>query len=129
MFEISWSELLILGVVTLIFVGPKELPALFRTLGKYVGAIKRHASEFRVQFDDAMREVELESMRKEVESMQTSINDEVMRAKSSLDGAANFSTEPSTPAAPQSALQAAPEASVSEADAMPPMPAPPSQRT
>ena len=41
MFEISWSELLILAVVVLIFVGPKDLPVFFNTLGKYAGALRR----------------------------------------------------------------------------------------
>ena len=87
MFDISWSELLILGIVTLVFVGPKELPALMRTLGKYAGMVRRHATEFKSQFDAAMREAELESMREEVEKMQTSINSEVMSAKTSIDDA------------------------------------------
>jgi sec-independent protein translocase protein TatB len=87
MFEISWSELLILGIVTLVFVGPKELPVFLRTLGRYAGMVRRHANEFKAQFDAAMREAELESMRKEVEQMQASINSEVMTAKTSLDEA------------------------------------------
>ena len=82
MFEISWSELLILGIVTLIFVGPKELPVFLRTLGRYAGSIKRQANEFRAQFDEAMREAELDSVKKEFESMQASVNAEVMNTKS-----------------------------------------------
>src|ERR1700761_8768552 len=87
MFDISWSELLILGIVTLIFVGPKELPVFLRTLGRYAGVVRRHANEFKAQFDAAMREAELDAMRKEVEHMQTSINSEVMKAKTSINEA------------------------------------------
>ena len=87
MFDISWSELLILGIVTLVFVGPKELPVLMRTLGRYAGVVRRHANEFKSQFDAAMREAELDSMRQEVDKMQTSINSDVMRAKAQLDDA------------------------------------------
>lgn len=87
MFEISWSELLILAIVTLIFVGPKDLPVFLRTIGKYAGAMKRQASEIRAQFDVAMREVELDAMKKEVDSMQSAVNAEVMGAKSSLQEA------------------------------------------
>ena len=47
MFEISWSELLILAVVTLLFVGPKDLPIFLRTIGRYAGAPRRQAAEFR----------------------------------------------------------------------------------
>ncbi len=91
MFEISWSELLILAIVTLVFVGPKDLPVFLRTLGKYAGAIRRHASEIRSQFDEAMREAELDAMRKEVESLQTSVNAEVMGAQQSINDAAQSS--------------------------------------
>ncbi|MGQ0457677.1 MAG: Sec-independent protein translocase protein TatB [Hyphomicrobium sp.] len=122
MFEISWSELLILGIVTLIFVGPKELPVFLRTLGRYAGALKRHASDFRAQFDAAMREAELETMQKEVESMQASVNAEVMRAKTSFADAA----APPTDAAAPPPKSAPPEAAVRDYELpMPPMPAVP----
>ncbi|MBU1210639.1 MAG: Sec-independent protein translocase protein TatB [Alphaproteobacteria bacterium] len=66
MFDIGWSELLILGVIALIVVGPKDLPVLLRTLGKYLGVIRRQASEFRTQFDEALRETELDQIRKDM---------------------------------------------------------------
>lgn len=88
MFDISFSELLILGIVTLIFVGPKELPVFMRTLGKYAGMLRRQAAEFRSHFDAAMREAELDGMRQEVEAMQSKINSEVMAVKQSIHDAA-----------------------------------------
>lgn len=126
MFEISWSELLILGIVTLVFVGPKELPVFLRTLGKYAGAVRRHANEFKGQFDAAMREAELQSMRKEVEEMQASINSEVMQAKTSIDEAgtaAKVDALPagSTPQTDQTTGNSSPSQPV------PPMPATPRQ--
>lgn len=87
MFEISWSELLILAVVTLLFVGPKELPVFLRTIGRYAGTVRRHATEFRAQFDAAMREAELDTMKKEMESMQASVNAEVMSATKTFEEA------------------------------------------
>ena len=87
MFEISWSELLILAVVTLLFVGPKELPVFLRTIGRYAGTVRRHATEFRAQFDAAMREAELDTMKKEMESMQASVNAEVMSATKTFEDA------------------------------------------
>ncbi len=104
MFEISWSELLILAVVTLLFVGPKELPVFLRTIGRYAGTVRRHATEFRAQFDAAMREAELDSMKKEMESMQASVNAEVMSATKSFEeagAAAKF--DPSSITTPVSA--------------------------
>ncbi len=133
MFDISWSELLILGIVTLIFVGPKELPVFMRTLGRYAGVVRRHANEFKGQFDAAMREAELDSMRKEVEQMQSSINSEVMKAKASIhDASATTHSDPNAstpPAASSSPPPAAPAETPLETPlltpAEPPRPAPP----
>lgn len=69
MFDLTSSKLLLLGIVALIVIGPKDLPVLLRTIGKYVGIIKRQASEFRAQFEDAIRESELDQLKKDVESM------------------------------------------------------------
>ncbi|MFM9846806.1 MAG: Sec-independent protein translocase protein TatB [Hyphomicrobiaceae bacterium] len=69
MFDITSSKLLLLGIVALIVIGPKDLPVLLRTIGKYVGIIKRQAAEFRSQFDEAVRESELDQLKKDVESM------------------------------------------------------------
>ncbi|MEQ1672739.1 MAG: Sec-independent protein translocase protein TatB [Hyphomicrobium sp.] len=128
MFEISWSELLILGIVTLIFVGPKELPVFLRTLGRYAGSIKRQANEFRAQFDDAMRVAELDSMKKEMEAMQASVNAEVMSATRALDDVSkttNIAQPAVTPPAPAPAIAASAPRALEPALPMPPMPAPP----
>ena len=69
MFDITSSKLLILGIVALLVIGPKDLPALLRTIGKYIGIIKRQAAEFRAQFDEAMRESELADLKRDVESL------------------------------------------------------------
>lgn len=80
MFDVSWSELLILAIVTLIFVGPKELPVFLGTLGRYAGMVRKQASDFRRHFDDAMREAELDQMQKDVEALTRDVNDNVMQA-------------------------------------------------
>ena len=85
MFDISWSELLILGIVTLVFVGPKELPVFLRTIGKYVGMIKRQAGEFREQFDTAMREAEFQQIRKDVMNVKTDVESTVRDAGRSVE--------------------------------------------
>jgi sec-independent protein translocase protein TatB len=69
MFDITSSKLLILAIVALIVVGPKDLPILLRTVGKYLGIIRRHANEFRAQLDEAIREAELHELKKEFESV------------------------------------------------------------
>lgn len=80
MFDISWSELLILAVVTLIFVGPKELPKFLATIGRYVGAVRRHANDFRQVFDQAMREAEVDQMRRDVESVRDDVKQSIRDA-------------------------------------------------
>jgi len=71
MFDIGWSELLLIGIVALIAIGPKELPGALRTLGQWMGKVWRMASEFQNQFHEAMREAELADLKKEVDEMAT----------------------------------------------------------
>ena len=103
MFEISWSELLILAVVTLLFVGPKELPVFLRTIGRYAGMMRRQAAEFKSHFDTAMREAELSHMKEEMEKMQASVNAEVMGAERAFKDASAASTIVAPTAASQPA--------------------------
>ena len=63
MFDIGWTEILIIAVVAIIVVGPKDLPRMLRSLGRYAGQLRRTAGEFRAQFDDAIRESELDELR------------------------------------------------------------------
>jgi sec-independent protein translocase protein TatB len=69
MFDIGWSELLLIGIVALIAIGPKELPGALRTLGQWMSKVRRMASEFQNQFHEAMREAELADLKKEVDEM------------------------------------------------------------
>jgi sec-independent protein translocase protein TatB len=69
MFDIGWSELLLIGVVALIVIGPKELPGVLRTLGQWMTKVRRMANEFQNQFQDAIREAELAELKKEVDDM------------------------------------------------------------
>jgi sec-independent protein translocase protein TatB len=82
MFEINWSELLILAVVTLICVGPKDLPKFLNTMGRYAGMVRRQAAEFRAQFDEAMRQAELDALKKEVNEVRADIETSVRDAQS-----------------------------------------------
>lgn len=66
MFDIAWSEFLVVAVVALVVVGPKDLPALLRTVGKTVASLRRMAGEFQTQFNDAMREAELDGLKNEI---------------------------------------------------------------
>ncbi len=62
MLDLGWSELLIIGVVALIVVGPKDLPKMLRTLGQYAGRAKSIAREFQRSMDDAARQADIEEL-------------------------------------------------------------------
>ncbi|HWW46751.1 MAG TPA: Sec-independent protein translocase protein TatB [Xanthobacteraceae bacterium] len=64
MFDIGWSELVVIAVVALIAIGPKELPGVLRMVGQWMGKMRRMASEFQGQFNEAMREAEMADLKK-----------------------------------------------------------------
>jgi sec-independent protein translocase protein TatB len=74
MFDIGWSELVVIGVVALIVIGPKELPGMLRTIGGAIAKVRRMAGEFQSQFNEAMREAELDEARKAVDGVSQSAN-------------------------------------------------------
>jgi sec-independent protein translocase protein TatB len=67
--EIGATELLVIAVVALIVVGPKDLPLMLRKLGQFMAKLRGMASEFRASFDEMARQSELDELRKEVEAM------------------------------------------------------------
>jgi len=75
MFDIGWGELVVIGIVALIAIGPKELPTVLRTLGQYMAKIRRMASEFQGQFQEALREAEMADLKKQAEDLKTSVSD------------------------------------------------------
>jgi sec-independent protein translocase protein TatB len=64
MFDIGWSELVLIGVVALIAIGPKELPGVLRMVGQWMGKARKMAAEFQGQFQEAMREAEMADLKK-----------------------------------------------------------------
>lgn len=131
MFEISWSELLILAVVVLIFVGPKDLPVFFNTLGKYMGALRRQANEFKRHFDDAMREAEMDNLRKELDGMreefakstseaERAVSDTIKTADAAVKSAPSTTQTPALNPPPEKLELPAPDpADVAETAALP----------
>ena len=69
--DVGIGEYLVIAVVALIVVGPKDLPVLLRKLGQWVAKMRNMASEFRASFDEMARQSELDDLRKEVEAMRT----------------------------------------------------------
>lgn len=69
MLDIGWSELLVVGVVALIVVGPKDLPILFRRMGEFTGQAKRMAREFTRAMDQAADEAGVKDIQKDLRKM------------------------------------------------------------
>ena len=69
MFDMSWGEVMVIGAVALIVIGPKDLPKALRTVGHMTGKIRRMAAEFQGQFNEAMREAELDDVKQQLQGM------------------------------------------------------------
>ncbi|PZU23763.1 MAG: twin-arginine translocase subunit TatB [Shinella sp.] len=70
MLDIGWTELLVIAIVLIVVVGPKDLPPMIRAFGKTMASLRRMAGEFRTQFDDALREADLDDVRKTIADAQ-----------------------------------------------------------
>ncbi|MFT4955880.1 MAG: sec-independent protein translocase protein TatB [Brevundimonas sp.] len=69
--SIGATEVLLIGIILLIFVGPKDLPLLMRRVGQFMGKARGMAADFRASFDEMARQSELDELRKEVEALRT----------------------------------------------------------
>jgi sec-independent protein translocase protein TatB len=69
MFDIGWSELLVIGIVALVVIGPKDLPQAFRIVGQWVAKARAMAREFQGHVDELMRESEVDEMKREFQQM------------------------------------------------------------
>src|SRR5262245_5393510 len=85
MFDITSSKLLLLAIVALLVIGPKDFPILLRTIGKYIGIIRGHAKEFRAQFDEAMRDSELGQIKKDMEKIGRETEESLTATKQSME--------------------------------------------
>jgi sec-independent protein translocase protein TatB len=68
MFDFSWGELILIGAVALIVIGPKELPGVLRAIGQWTTKIRRMAAEFQSQFQEAMREADMADLKREIDT-------------------------------------------------------------
>jgi len=69
MFDVGWPELLVIAVVMIVVVGPKDLPRMLRTFGKTTAKFRSMAGDFRRQFDQALREAELDDLKSAVDTV------------------------------------------------------------
>jgi len=138
MFDIGWSELLVIGMLALIVVGPKELPGLLRTIGQYVGKARSVAREFQRSMDEAAREAdigalkELRDAKRDLDSMtRIDFAEQARRSSASVTGTKPASASPTgaAPAAASSGSTAATPASAGPAPAAVPAPSTPEPAT
>jgi sec-independent protein translocase protein TatB len=122
MFDISWSEFLLIGIVALVVIGPKELPAVMRTLGQWTRKVRSMAADFQNQFQEAMREAEMTDLKKQVDDMARDVAD-FDPLKGVRDDIANVGSEM------QQSLSAPAEQTpaVADASAEAALPAPPAE--
>lgn len=66
MFDIGWTELLLIAVVAIVVIGPKDLPRAMRTVGQWTTKMRRMAGDFQRQFNEAVREAELDDVKNQV---------------------------------------------------------------
>src|SRR4051812_28289431 len=132
MFDFSWGEVLVIGGVALIVIGPKDLPKALRTVGQMTSKVRRMAGEFQAQFNEAMREAELDEVRKDLQGLNTSvaaatatgfnpiqtIRDEIKGAVESTGGKPTDASPP----APQPSAEPVSVAAVAPAMPMPDLP-------
>lgn len=69
MFNFGWGEILLIGIVALIAIGPKELPTVLRSVGQMLAKVRRMASEFQGQFQEAIREADIADLKKQAEDI------------------------------------------------------------
>ena len=73
MLDMSWGEVMLIGGVALIVIGPKDLPKALRTVGQITSKLRRMAGEFQMQFNEAIREAELDEVRREVDGIRNTV--------------------------------------------------------
>ena len=123
MFDLSWSEILVIGTAAIIFIGPKELPGALRTAGQWMAKARSLAREFQNSVDDMIRESELEKIKSEVDKLGST--DLQRHIEQTVDPEGEISRALNTPAISLDEPQAV-EAPMPSASAAPAPPADPS---
>ena len=102
MFDFDTGKLVVIGIVALVVIGPKELPRVLRTVGQTVGKVRRMAGEFQSQFMEAMREAEMADVKEEMGKIAESAKidvafDPVRTIRDQISGAIHGETTPTPP--------------------------------
>jgi sec-independent protein translocase protein TatB len=95
MIDLSWSHILIVLVVALVVVGPKDLPRLMHMLGRWMAKARAMADQFRKSFDEMSRQAELDELRREIEALRNE------RPLAGIEQSLHAPVRPHDPAPPQ----------------------------
>ena len=109
MFDIASTELLLVALIALLVIGPKDLPKVLRVVGKWVGKARGVAAQFRAGFDEMVRQSELEEMEKKWKAE----NERIMRDHPA-DPRADVVGDGTQPAEPELPIEPAPEAAAKQ---------------
>lgn len=85
MFDLGWSKLLLIAIIAIVVVGPKDLPPLLRALGKFIAQLRRQAEDFRAHFNEAMRDTGFDDIRRDVQSIKATATETATDISRSLD--------------------------------------------
>ena len=133
MFDIGWSELVVIAVVALIAIGPKELPGVLRMVGQWMGKARKMAAEFQGQFQEAMREAEMADLKKTFDEVKEAASglasDNIMTSLQKDVGDALKINDIDKPALEPPATSSDAPATSSDAPVMPTTPEPPTPAT
>ena len=96
MFDLGWTEMLVIGIVALIVIGPKDLPVMFRTLGQFVGKAKGMAREFSRATNDAANETGMKDVTKGLQAAVNPVNSAMDGVKNAAKDLGKFDPESET---------------------------------
>jgi sec-independent protein translocase protein TatB len=115
MFDIGWTEMLVIAIVMIVVVGPKDLPRMLRTFGKTTAKLRSMAGDFQKQFNEALKEAELDDVKKSVDQLRSlDPRSEIKKqlnpfekaaqdVRAGLDSLKQPSAKPAEPAKPEAA--------------------------
>ncbi|MDR3435995.1 Sec-independent protein translocase protein TatB [Telmatospirillum sp.] len=131
MFDIAWSELALIGAVALIVIGPKDLPKVMRVMGQWTRKARLLTSEFQHNFDELVRQAELDEVRRQVQAVnpeaikakvENMIDPKAIEAALKIDPAATPAVAEPTAPAPSSAAPEIPAPGIAAPDVSVPVP-------
>ena len=121
--SLGFQEILLLAVLALVVIGPKDLPLMLRKLGRWTARLRGMAQEFRTGFDELARQAELDELKREVEALRRTTNlnslaNEITKPLPTLEDYAGVKKPPAPEAKPE---LPAPTVAIAEPTAAPPV--------